>query len=222
MRLLILLFILSSGFISCIVPVQSADGYAVKRMGPEKGMPTKPGACYAKCLIPDEYITHNEELAVFTGDPDNTDARIEEIEFVISSGKTEWVKKKADKNCLSANPEDCLVWCLVDVPGETEKYIVVLDTTTTDEYRMVTRETKELVKSGGHTEWREILCAEKISKELISNLQNYLFAQGLYLKSIDGNFNIDTKNALKQFQLHNKLPMGQIDLGTLDFMGINF
>ncbi len=30
---------------------------------------------------------------------------------------TAWVKKKADRNCLSADPNDCLVWCLVDQPG---------------------------------------------------------------------------------------------------------
>lgn len=27
-----------------------------------------------------------------------------------------WVQKKTDTNCLSADPKDCLVWCLVEVP----------------------------------------------------------------------------------------------------------
>jgi len=31
---------------------------------------------------------------------------------------TKWVKRQADKNCLSADPNDCLVWCLVEVPAE--------------------------------------------------------------------------------------------------------
>lgn len=31
----------------------------------------------------------------------------EQIE--VSPASTKWVKKKADKNCLSANPKDCLV-----------------------------------------------------------------------------------------------------------------
>jgi len=34
-----------------------------------------------------------------------------------SPATTKWVKKKADRNCLSANPDDCLVWCLVEVPA---------------------------------------------------------------------------------------------------------
>ncbi len=35
-----------------------------------------------------------------------------------SPATTKWVKKKADKNCLSADPNDCLVWCLVEVPAQ--------------------------------------------------------------------------------------------------------
>ncbi len=35
-----------------------------------------------------------------------------------SPASTKWVKKKADKNCLSADPNDCLVWCLVEVPAQ--------------------------------------------------------------------------------------------------------
>jgi len=35
-----------------------------------------------------------------------------------AAASTKWVKKKADKNCLSADPNDCLVWCLVEVPAQ--------------------------------------------------------------------------------------------------------
>ncbi|NNE29951.1 MAG: peptidoglycan-binding protein [Saprospiraceae bacterium] len=35
----------------------------------------------------------------------------------VSPASTKWVKKKADRNCLSADPNDCLVWCLVEVPA---------------------------------------------------------------------------------------------------------
>jgi len=40
----------------------------------------------------------------------------ETIETKPASSK--WVKRQADKNCLSADPNDCLVWCLVEVPAE--------------------------------------------------------------------------------------------------------
>ncbi len=35
-----------------------------------------------------------------------------------AAASTKWVKKKADRNCLSADPNDCLVWCLVEVPAQ--------------------------------------------------------------------------------------------------------
>jgi hypothetical protein len=38
--------------------------------------------------------------------------------IVVQPASTKWVKKSASQNCLSANPDDCLVWCLVEVPEE--------------------------------------------------------------------------------------------------------
>ncbi len=36
---------------------------------------------------------------------------------MVTPATTKWVQKKADPNCLSADPNDCLVWCLVEVPA---------------------------------------------------------------------------------------------------------
>ena len=36
----------------------------------------------------------------------------------VKPASTEWVKRKADRNCISSNPDDCMVWCLVEVPAE--------------------------------------------------------------------------------------------------------
>lgn len=69
----------------------------------------------------------------------------ERIETAPSS--TKWVKKKADRNCLSADPKDCLVWCLQETPAE---------------YRTVTTSEKLPCKKG----WDEIGadCTRRISK----------------------------------------------------------
>lgn len=40
--------------------------------------------------------------------------------ILIQSDTTRWVKRKADRNCLSTDPNDCLVWCLIRVPAEYE------------------------------------------------------------------------------------------------------
>jgi len=48
--------------------------------------------------------------------PFMTETETEQIE--VSPASTKWVKKKADRNCLSADPNDCLVWCYVEVPAQ--------------------------------------------------------------------------------------------------------
>jgi hypothetical protein len=36
----------------------------------------------------------------------------------VRAASAQWVKKQADANCLSADPDDCLVWCMIETPAE--------------------------------------------------------------------------------------------------------
>lgn len=88
-----------------------------RRTAPEFGMPSEPGKCYAKCLLNDQ----NE----ITIDPVPIYSNIENVAYTIDTlkiyaGGTEWVKKKADRNCKSAGRNDCLIWCLVQVPEKNK------------------------------------------------------------------------------------------------------
>lgn len=69
----------------------------------------------------------------------------EEVE--IAPASTKWVKKKADRNCLSSDPNDCLVWCLQEVAAQ---------------YRTVTTSEKLPCKKG----WDELGndCTRRIDK----------------------------------------------------------
>lgn len=180
-------------------------------------MPSKPGSCFAKAKMPDRKVEVGDALYLFTGDVNNTDVEIEEIEIVTQIAGTKWVKKKADKNCLSANPDDCLVWCLVDVPSESENYTVVVDTSATDQYEVFYR--TEVVK-GSPEEWIEVVCQEKITKDLISQLQSALFAMDLYVGSTNGVMDNRLMDALAKYQSLNQLPIGHLDFETLDSLGI--
>jgi hypothetical protein len=48
--------------------------------------------------------------------PQRYESVLERIE--VRPPATRWVRKKSDRNCLGADPEDCFVWCLVEVPAE--------------------------------------------------------------------------------------------------------
>ncbi len=36
----------------------------------------------------------------------------------IKPASSQWIKKEANQNCLSADPRDCDVWCLIEIPAE--------------------------------------------------------------------------------------------------------
>ncbi len=222
MRLITSLFILALVFPSCYAPNQLTYYSPSSGAASPKGMPSKPGACYAKCLTPDEYDVTVEEIFLFTGDPENTDVEIRDVENVISVAGTKWVKKKADKNCLSANPDDCLVWCLEEVPGEVERYTVVVDTSQTDQYEVVAKEHRNLIQSGGHTEWYEVVCENNMSKALIMDVQHFLASEKYYFGEADGVLDQGIKEALKNFQTERGLGIGQLTIETLDVMGVGY
>jgi len=78
-------------------------------------------ATYRTETIPAKYQTVTEQV-----ESKQASTRIERIPakyttatetIEVSPASTKWVKKKADRNCLSADPNDCLVWCLVEVPA---------------------------------------------------------------------------------------------------------
>ncbi|MCB0515250.1 MAG: peptidoglycan-binding domain-containing protein [Chitinophagales bacterium] len=91
-------------------------------------------------IVPPTYTTVTEEIMV-----KDASSRLEYVpavyetvteQVMVSPASTKWVKGRSDANCLSANPDDCRVWCLKDVPAE---------------YRTVTKQT---LKSAAST--REI------------------------------------------------------------------
>lgn len=154
------------GINGAYVPV-SLNYYVGTNLGEEDLPPfIDDGACYAKCLIQDQYEDKEIMVKLREGttrleisdpiykeviikdyhviergscknkliDSLKTKITISESESLIEKRKakyefideqielapasTKWVKKKADKNCLSADPNDCLVWCLQETPAK--------------------------------------------------------------------------------------------------------
>ena len=67
----------------------------------------------------------------------------DKIDSVQTPAHTKWVQKKANKDCLSADPNDCLVWCLVEAPAQTQTIIRKrIDVTCSTEFTFVKQENK--------------------------------------------------------------------------------
>jgi hypothetical protein len=240
---------------------------------------------------------------------------------------TKWVRKKADRDCLSADPEDCFVWCMVEIPAQYQSIYRQVDlgcdgkgsndcglyqpveaktrnmpvqkvvtpasvkelvepaeyqnitkwvlkagatapqTTGPAAYitirkkqlktparvrevrvpeelkpierkviktpasfkseptpeQLITITKRKLVRKGGFSAWREIICSEKMTGYTIRQIQEALRAMGYYQGTINGTMSTQTKTALAQFQQERDLAAdGNVDFETLKALGIGY
>lgn len=194
---------------------------------------------------------------------------------LVSEASTRWTMKR-DKNCMSADPNDCFVACYEEVPERYTTYTSsVLKTPATTktvdipaeyktmsvkrmktpattktvevpaEYKTVTKKVlktpattrevpidaayktitkRQLVKQGEYSDWREILCGDKVTNYTIRQIQQALIAAG-YDVGVAGADNVmgaDTRAALMQYQKDNNLPVGNLNIETLQKLGIKY
>jgi hypothetical protein len=88
------------------------------------------------------------------------------------------------------------------------------------EYATITR--RVLEKPGGFTEWREVLCGERITGYTIGQIQRALKERGYYQGPIDNQMGGKTKTSLTKFQQDRGLPVGNLDFETLNALGIKY
>ena len=237
----------------------------------------QPGKCYARCLVEDKFSFVNEQvvdqptlikkvkvpalyktvhdtvvLSPATTKTIQHPAEYETVkeEVMVTPATTKWVKGKADAGCLSANPADCQVMCLVEVPAVyktiTKKVITkeafTSNSTVPMQFKIVTREVKVqdeklvdvvtpatyktvqkrvLQQKGGYEVWREILCGDDLTTQKILDIQKALKAKGYNPGPIDNVFGSQTKAALIQYQKDKGLPIGNLNLETLRSLGVN-
>ena len=208
--------------ITCLYFITSCGPQMVKRSISNGGdAPDEGGKCYAKCKLPDRYENYTETHFVYTGS-NYEQAGVLKVEEVIQSGGERWEKKKTN-NCASPNPDDCLVWCLVTVEPKTNIFYAVADTNMVKDYTVKTVQKKRMVSKGGYIEFVEVLCASQVTKNLIHNMKIGLAQQG-YLSFIDekDEVNKEVKAALIKFQTEKGLPIGALNLETMDSLGVKY
>ena len=202
-------------------------GYAQSRDLPTK---QKPGACYAKCLISKNKDTKNfsselKEYPVYIGStPDKVKTKTITIE--IKPPMQTWIRE-IKSNCESKNEEDCLLWSLTDTPGEYMELEVLKNKRKLKEEDWAYREVELFMSDNSakaavenSTDWREVLCASKMSKEFIKDLKKELADRGFEHDSETQNYDARTKSAVKKYQQYNELPIGQLNFETIEKLGL--
>ena len=237
----------------------------------------EPGKCYARCVVPDQFEIKEEQVVdkpayVRTEKVSakyeivydtviikaaikkmvNTPAQFDMVteDKLVTPATQKWVKGTADKNCLSANPKDCEVWCLKSVPAVYEKVTRKVEkvaaasneveisavTKVVPRKKLVTASVenkidvpatyktvmkKMLSKKGGFAEWKEVLCEPLITESKISDIQIALKREGYDAGPIDNQMGGKTKQALVKFQQDKGLPVGNLNLETLKALGVS-
>jgi len=108
--------------------------------------------------------------------------------------------------------------------GKKERVVVVLDLIHVDAYEMRTYRKMSLVKEGGFSEKREILCPEEITPAILNQIQKELIKKDFLPVGYEPfeEYKLELKNALNAYQLANGLPIGYLDFETLDFLEVEY
>lgn len=192
------------------VLVSEARGQWVKKKKYPNCFSKNPEDCYVACYeeVPAVYRTEKYQVL-------DTPARTSEVtipakyrtvtkKVIDRPARVEEIPVNAEYRTVSkrvlVSPESTRT---VDIPAE---YIDVKE--------------KRLVKEGGYTVWTEILCTNKTNSSKVSQIQRALRDKGYDPGPIDGVLGIKTQAALKQYQTDNGLPLGNLNMDTLNSLGV--
>jgi hypothetical protein len=172
------------------------------------------GKCSQNCLMPLKNFEDSELIPVYTGKDEDIDG-IERVRIEMTPKSEKWVKRIA-KDCLSRDPNDCTIWCLVDVPAEYKLFYLVQDTNLVKDFELralaeYTTEEKLV------TDFVEVVCPEYQNAVFKRELNIALRRKGYATKSEDDKY---LKKELLRYQRNHNLPVGGYNLPTMQHLGL--
>ena len=165
----------------------------------------KDGKCLINCIIPDHYETSWVTLPIYYGS--DADAPVRTETLLIEAAKNSWSKNSSGEITL------------VQTPAVTKEVRVLVDTLFYKDFRFERFETQKLVKSDGVLHETEVLCSDARTPNIFLQISAALKSFG-YLETPKTEWDMKFSQAIQQFQKDNSLPIGDLNLETLQFMGI--
>ncbi len=196
------------------VLVSPATTKWVKGKATKDCISSNPEDCRVWCLkeVPAEYRTVTRKIL-------KTPATVKEVE-VPAEYKT--IKRTVIQNPAQVTEETVpaeyktITRKVVSSPAQT------LSKEIPAEYKTVT--SRQLVRVGGFTEWREVLCESGQNRAYLTRVQQALKDRGYDPGPVDGVIGSQTRAAIRQFQQDNGLAVGvegsAIPYETLKALGI--
>lgn len=180
-----------------------------------------PGKCYAKCLNPPILEEYTTQYIVYTGNEpiEKIGYEVKTIEVVPAH---QIVEKQRIPDCYSTAEDGCMSKVLVNKPAEFIKLKILTDTTQTPNYELKNVVAKRLVENASSQNWEEILCANKVTEKIVNSIRTVLSEKGYQFTSQQLQIDSEVKSALLDFQKKNSLPQGNLNLKTLDALGVEY
>ena len=219
MRVFSLYFFFSIIIISCTVPYSERlpDSALTHRDDFEIGK------CYSAIKPVQRFQSHQESYFIFTGDPRKEKVKVDEITIQIKPRYNHWIKTKTDPNCVSSDPDACLVWCLKEIQAEYIDLMVLNDTSQSENFVIEYIDIYEPIPNLLIEEeiYIEVVCSIDLTRSLIREIQSSLYELGYDLE-ITSVLDLQTKKNLYQFQNSENLSQVIISTETLEALFITY
>ena len=194
------------------VEVSPARGEWVRKLKDPNCFSDNPEDCFIMCYeeIPAVYRTEKYQVLV-------SDAKT--VEEVIPAKYKTVTKRVIDQPARTVEVPVDAVYDYVNttVVVADEK---VLEEKIPAEYKTVS--SRKLVKKGGYSVWTEILCADQTNSSIIRQLQRALKAEGYHVGPVDGVLGKQTQEAIKKYQEDKGLPIGNMNIKTLESLDLDW
>lgn len=190
--------------------VQDATGKWERKLKAPNCLSSNPDDCYVLCWV--------EVPAVYDYDVQMVEVRGERFDTVYTDPTYQTISVQT-----LVSPATYVV---EDVPAQYKSVAVKrlvecegIQTFTSDaKFKTSTR--KILVEAGGYTDWVEVVCDVDIDVTMIRRVQQKLNELGYNVGAADGIMGSNTKRQLEKYQSDNGLPVGNLNIATMEALGV--
>ncbi len=175
--------------------------------------------CYAQCEVSNDTSNWIQDFPIYKGKNYKHLVYVKQmkVRFITTM---KWERVKNDRNCLSVDPEDCMVWHLNEITPWEMDMIVVTDTSLTKNYKWKSINFEHDKVLDQIFERREVVCPENLTAEFLNKILFELDDSGYYVNQSDTLDINEIRSALIEYQKDKNLPVGNFNIQSLKALGV--
>lgn len=190
--------------------VSAASGKWVRKKKAPNCLSANPEDCYVLCWeeIPAQYTTSSTRVLV---EPERYDTVYTDAKYTTVTTQALVNDASVSETYVPPVYKTVTKKVLAQCGGVSTVY-------SEPQYKTVTKQV--LVSQGTFTDWAEVVCAGDVNSSLVSRVQRALNDRGYSAGAVDGVMGAKTRSALAKFQQDNGLPLGNMNIATMQALGV--